>query len=74
MATHHDPSKPHKGINGADPFVIALAMHGGANWTVICDEHPGSAENRKMPFVCSQESVRWLTFQGLMLEEGWQFK
>jgi hypothetical protein len=21
-----------------------------ANWTVVADEHPGSAENRKIPF------------------------
>jgi hypothetical protein len=49
MATHHDPAKPHKGINGADPFVIAMAKDGGAQWKVVADEHPGSLENRKIP-------------------------
>jgi hypothetical protein len=73
MATHHDPAKPHKGINGADPFVIAMAKDGGTEWKVVADEHPGSLENRKIPFVCSQENVAHTTFQGMMLAEGWKF-
>lgn len=73
MATHHDPQKPHKGINGADPFVIAMAMDGGVDWRVVADEHPGSLENRKIPFVCNQEGVSHTTFQGLMLAEAWKF-
>jgi hypothetical protein len=74
MAAHHDPQKPHKGINGADPFVIAMAKDGGAHWTVVADEHPGSLVNRKIPFVCSTERMRCITFQQLMLAEGWQFR
>jgi Domain of unknown function (DUF4411) len=74
MATHHDPQKPHKGINGADPFVIAMAKDGGAHWSVVADEHPGSLENRKIPFVCKAEGVRCISFQQLMLAEGWQFR
>jgi hypothetical protein len=74
MASHHDPAKPTKGINGADPFVIAMAKHGGPHWAVVADEHPGSRENRKIPFVCNAESVRWLTFQQMMRAEGWQFR
>ena len=73
MARHHDPAKPHKGIAGADPFVIAMAMDGGERWTVVADEHPGSPENRKIPFVCNHERVKCITFQGMMLAEGWQF-
>ena len=73
MATHHDPKKPLKGINGADPFVIAMARDGGPSWTVVSDEHPGSIENRKIPFVCSQENVACITFLQLMSAEGWQF-
>jgi Domain of unknown function (DUF4411) len=73
MATHHDPAKPHKGINGADPFVIAMAKSGGADWKVVADEHPRSIENRKIPFVCNEESVSCTTFQGMMLAEGWKF-
>lgn len=74
MAAHHDPLKPHKGINGADPFVIAMAKDGGEQWSVVADEHPGSAENRKIPFVCNSESVRCIRFQQLMLDEVWQFR
>jgi hypothetical protein len=74
MATHYDPLKPLKGINGADPFVIAMAIDGGRHWSVVADEHPGSLENRKIPFVCNAERVRCMTFQQMMLTEGWQFR
>jgi len=74
MATHHNPAKPLKGIAGADPFVIAMAKDGGAHWVVVNDEHPGSMENRKIPFVCNHENVPCISFQGLMLAEGWQFR
>jgi hypothetical protein len=74
MATHHDPAKPTKGINGADPFVIAMAKDAGPHCTVVADEHPGSRENRKIPFVCNHENVRCITFQQMMRAEGWQFR
>jgi hypothetical protein len=73
MATHYNKEKPHKGISGGDPFVIAMAKDGGANWTVVADEHPGSAENRKIPFVCKAEGVNCITFQQMILAEGWKF-
>jgi hypothetical protein len=73
MATHQNPAAPHKGINGADPFVIALAKVTGGNCAVVSDENPGSLENRKIPFVCKAEGVRCITFQQLMLAEGWKF-
>jgi Domain of unknown function (DUF4411) len=72
MATHHNAAKPLKGINGADPFVIAKAKDEGH--VVVADEHPGSLENRKIPFVCNHEKVRCITFQQMMLAEGWQFR
>ena len=74
MAAHHNPQKPLKSINGADPFVIAMAKDGGPRWTVVSDEHPGTLENRKIPFVCKAEGVLCITFQQLMLGEGWQFR
>jgi hypothetical protein len=74
MAKHQNPAKPLKGISGADPFVIALAKNTGANCVVVADEHPGSLENRKIPFVCNAEGIRCIRFQQLMLEEGWQFR
>jgi hypothetical protein len=73
MAKHKDPQKLHKGINGADPFVIAMAKAGGPNWVVVADEHAGSLENRKIPFVCGAEGIRCINFQGMMQAEGWKF-
>ena len=74
MAAHRNPAKPLKGINGADPFVIAMAKDGGAHWAVVSDEHPGSSEHRKIPFVCKEENVRCISFQRMMIEEAWQFR
>jgi hypothetical protein len=74
MAAHQNPAKPHKGITGADPFVIAMAKAEGPHCVVVADEHPGSLENRKIPFVCNAEKVPCVTFQQLMLAEGWQFR
>lgn len=74
MKANQNPDKPHKGINGADPFVIAMAKAGGAQWTVIADEHPGSMENRKIPFVCNAEGIVCISFQEMMRAEGWQFR
>lgn len=74
MATHHNPLKPQKGIGGADPFVIAMARDGGSNWVVVADEHAGTAESRKIPFVCKAEQVECINFQEMMLREGWRFR
>jgi hypothetical protein len=74
MATHHNSKKPEKGINGADPFVIAMAKDGGTQWTVVSDEHPGTAEARKIPFVCKEEGVECINFQQMMIREKWQFR
>lgn len=74
MATHRNPAKPQKGIGGADPFVIAMAKAEGLHCVVLGDEHPGSLENRKIPFVCNAEGVQCIRFQQLMLAEGWQFR
>jgi hypothetical protein len=74
MATHHNPAKPHKGISAADPFVIAMAKDGGPNWVVVSDEHPGSEETRKIPFVCKYEKIQCINFQAVMKAGGWQFR
>jgi hypothetical protein len=74
MATYANTAKPHKAINGADPFVIAMAKRGGEHWIVVSDEYPGSSENPKIPFVCAQENVACITLQEMMLAEGWQFR
>lgn len=74
MGKYPNPQKPLKGINGADPFVIAMAKDGGAHWVVINEEKPGSIEHPKIPFVCNAESVQSMTFQQFMLAEKWQFR
>jgi len=51
-----------------------MARDAGAHWIVVADEHPGSLRNRKIPFVCNAERVRCITFQQMMLAEGWQFR
>jgi hypothetical protein len=71
MGAHHDRTRPLKGISGADPFVIAMARVTGS--VAVADEHPGSQENRKIPYICNVEGVPCITFQGLMRAEGWQF-
>jgi Domain of unknown function (DUF4411) len=68
MAAYHNPAKPLKSFNGADPFVIAMAKDAG--WIVVADAHPGSAREPKIPFLCESKSVPWLTFQQLILAEG----
>ena len=73
MAAHHNPEKPLKGISGADPFVIAMAKCGGERWVVVCDEHAGSAEARKIPFVCGSEKIHCINFQQMMISEKWTF-
>src|SRR5262245_51890315 len=47
LAEYYDPNKPTKGINGADPFVIALACAASPQLVVVTAEHPGNIENPK---------------------------
>lgn len=73
MDKYFNPEKPEKGISGADPFVIALAMTGQPQWTVVSGEKPGSDENPKIPHVCGIEGVPHITFLGLIRAQGWKF-
>ena len=73
MDTYHDPEKPNKGIDGADPFVVALAQQGNPGLTVVSGEKPGSAENPKIPYVCGQLEVPHTNFLGLIQDQGWAF-
>ena len=76
MGQYFNPSKPDKGIGGADPFVIALAVVQQPNpWVVVTGEKPGSAENPKIPWVCRNfepQPVRTIGFLDLIVEENWQ--
>ena len=68
---NHD--KPEKGINGADPFVIGLALIADVPpLTVVSGENPGSRENPKIPWVCKEEDVPHINFLGLIKAEGWK--
>lgn len=73
MDTYHDPDRPDKGIDGADPFVIALAQESNPSLTVISGEKPGSTENPKIPYVCGRLGVEHKSFLGLIQDQGWAF-
>lgn len=72
---YRNDAKPDKGINGADPFVIALAASQTKPWVIVTGEKPGSQENPKIPFVCARENPRIETISILQLiaKEGWKF-
>jgi hypothetical protein len=72
MNTFFNEDKPDKGINGADPFVIGLALSAKPFLTVVSGENPGSKENPKIPWVCKQEGVPHINFLGLIQAEGWK--
>jgi hypothetical protein len=72
MDKYLNPDKLDKGINGADPFVIGLAMTGNPAVTVVSGEKPGSKENPKIPYVCGVEGIPHATFLGLIQFEGWK--
>ncbi len=72
MDNYFNPEKPDKGINGADPFVIGLAMTKNPVLTVVSGEKPGTKENPKIPYVCGAEKVPCITFLGLIQAEGWK--
>jgi hypothetical protein len=72
MNKYFDPIKPEKGISGADPFVIGLAMASKPPLTVVSGEKAGSKENPKIVFVCGAENVPHINFLGLIQAEGWQ--
>ena len=62
-----------RGTSLADPWVIALAMqyqHG----VVVTEEQPtGDLANPKIPDVCKDLGVEWLTIAGLVKKENWVF-
>ena len=62
-----------KGKSGGDPFVIAQALAGKPRLVVVTEEHGGSADKPRIPFVCDQEGVRHLDLLTLIEEEDWTF-
>jgi hypothetical protein len=56
--------------NGADPFVIALAMTRGG--TVVTQEgHGKNLNNPHIPDVCEAMAVPWKTLPEFVDEQGW---
>ena len=62
-----------RGTSLADPWVIALArqyQHG----IVVTEERPtGNLEHPKIPDVCKDLGIEWLTIAGLVKRENWVF-
>ncbi len=51
-----------------------MAKERGKQWLVVCNEHPGSDENRKIAFVCKRVTIECISFREKMQLEGWQFR
>lgn len=71
MATYQNPKKT-RGIEKADPFVIALADVQERKWVVVSAEKGGSLENNpRIPIVCRDIGVEHIRFFELLRREGW---
>ena len=76
MAQFQSPKKK-RGIDGADPFLIARVLLNGANWHVVSNENPAGGnpqKNPNIPFVCAQLNVKHIRFLDLLKIEGWKLK
>lgn len=60
-----------KGRNGADPFVIGLAL--ARDGVVVTEETQGSLAKPKIPTVCEAMNVRCLTLVEFITEQRWTF-
>lgn len=60
-----------KGRNGADPFVIALAL--ARNGVVVTEERGGSLERPKIPTACHAMGVKCMTLVEFVAAQGWTF-
>lgn len=58
--------------NQGDVFVIALAMN--TNSEVVTGEGPGSLNDPKIPFVCSQLNINCIKMPDLIRAKGWVFR
>ena len=70
MAAYQNPKKP-RGIDKADPFVIALADING--WHVVSAEKGGSLiNNPNIPIVCDAIGVEHIRFLNMLRLEKWK--
>ena len=68
------PKLPGKGggRNGADPFVIGLAL--AREGVVVTEETPsGRLERPRIPDVCRAVGVPWMNLIGFVQDQGWSF-
>jgi len=60
------------GKNGADPFVVALALDRHA--TVVTQEVPrGNLNSPGIPDVCQREEVKWINVLTFIKVEKWKW-
>ena len=72
MAAYQNPKKA-RGINKADPFVIALADVSEGEWYVVSAEKGGSlSKNPNIPTVCRKIGVDHNRFFDMLRREGWK--
>ncbi|MGY6657636.1 DUF4411 family protein [Amycolatopsis sp. TRM77291] len=62
----------HKGHNGADPWVIALAKARGMT-VVTLENKTGNLEKPKVPDVCEVLGVPWLNLYDFIEQQDWSF-
>jgi hypothetical protein len=58
--------------NGADPFVIALAIARGG--TVVTQEEPRTVTKPRIPDVCDALDVPWMTLPQFVNKQGWEMQ
>lgn len=56
--------------NGADPFVIALAL--ARNGAVVTQEEPRNLNKPRIPDVCEAMNIPWMTLPQFVNAQGWQ--
>lgn len=72
MATYQNPKKT-RGIDKADPFVIALAATRKGDWQVISAERGGTLlKNPNIPTVCADIGIGHIRFFEMLRIEGWR--
>lgn len=72
MASHGRLVGKGGGRNGADPFVIGLAV--ARSLTVVTEEtRSGSLDRPRIPDVCEAVGVAWTNLVGFVRGQGWRF-
>lgn len=59
-----------KGISGADPFVVGLAMVSGLT-VVTYEKHSGNLEKPNIPDVCAESDIKCISLMDMARRDGW---